>query len=262
MDDAHNSGSCLCGTVRFTAVGPMRPVIACHCTQCRRTSGHYWAASSVPHDRFRLTGEDGLAWFRSSPAARRGFCRRCGASLFWQPEGESTIHFAPGALDGPTGLAVGAHWFAQDGGDYYAPSGPPPPPAAGPGPALLRATCLCGGCRFTLPGPAGDITACHCTQCRKVSGHHAASFDVSEADVVWQARGTLERYRTGGGGTRGFCAACGSSLWFRSAGGGFSVEAGSVEGATGGRLSSHIFVADKGDYYLLDDGLPQFEAAG
>jgi hypothetical protein len=28
-------GSCLCGGVAFTVTGPLRPVVACHCTQCR-----------------------------------------------------------------------------------------------------------------------------------------------------------------------------------------------------------------------------------
>jgi hypothetical protein len=67
----------------------------------------------------------------------------------------------------------------------------------------------------------------------------------------------LKEYATAGGGRRGFCSACGSSLWFRSAAGEFSVEAGSVTGPTGGRLAEHIFVASKGDYYGIDDGLPQ-----
>jgi hypothetical protein len=248
-------GSCHCGAVAFEAEAPLRPVIGCHCTQCRRTSGHYWAATSVPHDRFRLVRERGLAWFRSSDRARRGFCRTCGASLFWQPEGEARIAFAAGALDGTTGLTLASHWRAEDAGDYYAPEGPPPP--AGPAPERLEAGCLCGACRFSLPGPAGEITACHCRQCRKLSGHYSASFDADESGVAWQARAALAEYGTPAGGRRGFCAACGSSLWFRAADGAFSVEAGAILGPTGGRLAGHIFVADKGDYYALDDGLPQ-----
>ena len=37
----------------------------------------------------------------------------------------------------------------------------------------------------------------------------------------WQARDGLAEYRTAGGGVRGFCGGCGSSLWFRAADGGF-----------------------------------------
>lgn len=113
------NGSCACGAVTFSADGPLRPVIACHCVTCRKTSGHVWAATSVPLDRFRLTRADGLAWFEATPAARRGFCNRCGSTLFWEPKGGDTISIAAGALDGPTGLHLSCHWFVAEAGDYY-----------------------------------------------------------------------------------------------------------------------------------------------
>jgi hypothetical protein len=125
-DPSPATGGCLCGAVRFQADPPLRDVVACHCTQCRKWSGHYWAATSVPRDRFRLTRDDGLAWYRASPAARRGFCEVCGASLFWEPDDEPRIAIAGGALDGPTGLAEARHIFCADKGDYYAlPKGVP-----------------------------------------------------------------------------------------------------------------------------------------
>ncbi len=253
---AIHHGSCLCGGVTFEAEEPLRSVIACHCGQCRRTSGHYWAATSASLGRFRLTKGDTLAWFRSSREATRGFCARCGASLFWKPEREARISIAAGALDGPTGLAISEHIHTAAAGDYYSPEGPPPLPV-GKSPGRLSCACLCGGCSFELPGPSGDITACHCRQCRKLSGHYSASFDADETRLHWHRRETLREYETPGNGRRGFCATCGSSLWFRSAAGEFSVEAGCVTGATGGRLIDHIFVASKGDYYEIDDGLPQ-----
>ena len=259
-------GSCQCGAVGFRAEGPFRALLACHCSQCRKTSGHFWAASSVPHERFRLLNDDGLAWFRSSARARRGFCRHCGASLFWQPEGAARISFAAGALDGEAGLVVADHWHREDCGDYYSPEGPPPAEtaatAATAAPRPLSCSCLCGGVAFALPGPAGPITACHCGQCRKLSGHYAASFDADEAGLAYSARGSLAEYATQRDGRRGFCRNCGSSLWFRAADGAFSVEAGSVDGPTGGRLAAHIFVADKGSHYTIDDGVPQFPGAG
>lgn len=246
-------GSCLCGGVAFEADPPFREVVACHCTQCRKTSGHYWAAASVPHDRFRLTEERGLAWFRSSPSALRGFCRDCGASVLWQPEGEARISFAAGCIDGPSGLTLEAHWFGEDAGDYYSPEGPPPPPSPA---ETLQGSCLCGANRFSLTGPMGAVTACHCSQCRKTSGHYAASFDADEASLIWQARKTAS-FTTPGGGRRSFCPDCGSSLGFRAADGAFSVEAGCIDNPTGGTLTRHIFTADRADYVTLDDGLPQ-----
>ena len=64
------SGSCLCGAVAFQAT-PDRHVIDCHCTQCRKQSGHFWAATFAWHRDFRLTRDEGLRWYRASPAATR-----------------------------------------------------------------------------------------------------------------------------------------------------------------------------------------------
>jgi len=262
MSGTLHRGSCHCGAVAFLAEGPLREVIACHCGQCRAWSGHFWAATSVPLDRFRLTETRGLAWFRSSDMAERGFCRICGASLFWKPDREYRISFSPAALEGPSGLHVAHHWHREDAGDYYSPDGSPPPAARADVPGRLQARCLCGGVRFTLPGPAGTVTACHCSQCRKLSGHYSASFDADEDALRYSERDTLAEYATPGGGRRGFCERCGSSLWFRAADGAFSVEAGCIAGPSGGRLAGHIFTADKGDYYTIDDGLPQAEGRG
>ena len=151
-------GGCLCGAVRFTATGPFREVVFCHCTQCRRTSGHYWASTSVPLDRLTFRADRGLRWFRSSDSAERGFCGDCGASLFWKPEGEPRMAIAAGAFDGATGFAHGPHIFTEDAGDYYAPDGPPPP-FSGIAPGQLSCQCLCGAVAFTVAGPAGHVTA-------------------------------------------------------------------------------------------------------
>lgn len=112
-------GSCLCGAVVFESDAPLRPVIACHCTQCRKTSGHFWAATSVPREALRIVKDDGLAWFQSSATARRGFCKTCGSSLFWDPVEGDAISIGAGCIDGATGVAVDCHWYVDDKGDYY-----------------------------------------------------------------------------------------------------------------------------------------------
>jgi hypothetical protein len=113
------SGSCLCGAVRFRVWGPLRDSIACHCSQCRKTSGHYWSATRAASADLELTEQRGLAWFQSSARARRGFCRECGSSLFWQPTGGSTTSIGSGTLDGPSGLRTACHIHVADKGDYF-----------------------------------------------------------------------------------------------------------------------------------------------
>lgn len=126
------TGGCLCGAVRYRVDGPLRPVVGCHCTQCRKSSGHYVAATSAPRDCVAVEGE--VTWFASSDTARRGFCATCGSSLFWDGPGENlSIH--AGTLDKPTGLTLAGHIFVGDKGDYYA-LGSDLPQAEGDDPAL------------------------------------------------------------------------------------------------------------------------------
>lgn len=110
-------GSCLCGAVHFDTVGEVRPPVACHCTQCRKTTGHFWAAHSVATDDLNVTGD--LRWYRSSDTAARGFCPECGSTLFWRLDGEGRTSFSAGAVDGPTEMTTKAHIYVADKGDYY-----------------------------------------------------------------------------------------------------------------------------------------------
>ncbi|WP_442583751.1 GFA family protein [Mesorhizobium sp. ASY16-5R] len=119
MTDTH-TGSCNCGAVRFRTAGILRGIVYCHCSQCRKQSGHFFAATSVEASRLEIDGEDAITWYAGSPQALRGFCRICGAALFWRQEGGDTVSILAGAFDKPTGLDGLMHIFAADKGDYYA----------------------------------------------------------------------------------------------------------------------------------------------
>lgn len=111
------TGSCLCGDVTFTVTGTPHDPAACHCSMCRKTSGHVWAAAIVEDAGLEISGP--VRWYQSSANARRGFCPRCGSSLFWQEIGSGQIDFALGAVDGPTGMHLHRHIYTEDKGDYY-----------------------------------------------------------------------------------------------------------------------------------------------
>ena len=113
------AGSCLCGSVRYQVTGPVRDITACHCSQCRKQSGHFWASSAAADSDFQLLNEDGLTWFRSSDFAVRGFCANCGSALFWKKDGEDRISFSSGSLDKHPGLTLSKNIFTDDKGDYY-----------------------------------------------------------------------------------------------------------------------------------------------
>lgn len=118
MSETH-SGHCLCGAVRFRTSGRLREVIACHCSQCRRQTGHFYAATNVQDDGLAVEGAESVTWYRASETASRGFCRTCGSALFWKGDGSDYTSIMAGAFDQPTGLKIGVHIFCADKGDYY-----------------------------------------------------------------------------------------------------------------------------------------------
>lgn len=114
------TGSCLCGAVRVRVDGPLRDVVNCHCTQCRKWTGHHVAASAAwKQDLDLIDPQNALKWYRSSDSARRGFCSHCGSSLFWEMDGAETLTVLAGIIDGVTGLETRAEIYVGDKGDYY-----------------------------------------------------------------------------------------------------------------------------------------------
>lgn len=115
-------GSCLCGAVSFDVTGDLPPPDACHCSYCRKHSGHFFASTDVPRAALTIHGASSLTWFRSSKKAQRGFCSTCGSSLFWDPLDQNKhdwIGVAMGAFDLPTGTRLKIHIYVADKGDYY-----------------------------------------------------------------------------------------------------------------------------------------------
>ena len=112
-------GSCLCGGVKFKVTAPLRDIIACHCSQCRKTSGNFVAATSAPIAGVNFETHETLRWYRSSDKAERGFCGACGGNLFWRKVEGDTLSIMAGMLDPPTGLKIAQHIFVADKSDFY-----------------------------------------------------------------------------------------------------------------------------------------------
>lgn len=113
------SGSCLCGAVSFEVDGPLPAPDACHCTQCRKHSGHVFVSTDVPRAAVTVRGGEHVTWYQSSEKVRRGFCRVCGSSLFWDPIFRDKLGIAMGAFAKPTDTRIAIHVHVADKGDYY-----------------------------------------------------------------------------------------------------------------------------------------------
>ena len=77
------------------------------------------------------------------------------------------------------------------------------------------------------------------------------------ANVELTASDTLVWYRSSDIAERGFCSRCGGNLFWKQRGrDAISITAGTLDTPTGLTVEEHIFVADKSDYYAIEDGLP------
>ena len=108
------SGKCLCGAVCFTATLPSKWVAHCHCTLCQRAHGagvvtwvgfeHEHVAIDDPQARLR--------WYESTPGAQRGFCGRCGSTLFFRSQNwPGELHVVRSNFDDPIDREPQVHVF-------------------------------------------------------------------------------------------------------------------------------------------------------
>lgn len=114
-----HKGSCLCKSVSFEVAGTLPEPSACHCTICRKHTGHFEAGTDVPRSQVNIHGSENITWYHSSEKVRRGFCKTCGSSLFFDPIHRDWIGISMGAFDGPTETKLTKHIFVADKGDYY-----------------------------------------------------------------------------------------------------------------------------------------------
>ncbi len=75
-------GSCLCGSVTYSARSVESGLNICHCSMCRRWVGG--PTFSVAAHGVLFQGEENIVRYPSSASAVRGFCKICGSSLFYK----------------------------------------------------------------------------------------------------------------------------------------------------------------------------------
>ena len=105
--------SCLCGGIQLKIKGPLRHVSNCHCRQCMKTHGNYATYTNALEKDIKFIKKRTLKWFKSSKKARRGFCNKCGASIFFKFLGSDDISIAAGMFQNPTKLKTTINIFVK-----------------------------------------------------------------------------------------------------------------------------------------------------
>jgi hypothetical protein len=122
----------------------------------------------------------------------------------------------------------------------------------------LTGRCNCGAVSFVGEGPFRPAKACHCKTCRRQSGHYVAATETAWSKLTISGDERIVWFSATQHARRGFCPRCGTHLFWRRTGSDrVSIWMGCLDEPTSLRLADHIFVGEKGDYYSIDDGLPQ-----
>ena len=111
--------SCLCGGIQLKTKGPLRHVSNCHCKQCMKTHGNYAAYTNTLEQDVKFIKKRTLKWFKSSKRAKRGFCKKCGASIFFKIMGAKNISIAAGMFNRPVKLKTIMNIFVKGRLGYY-----------------------------------------------------------------------------------------------------------------------------------------------
>ena len=76
-----------------------------------------------------------------------------------------------------------------------------------------KGQCLCGAIRFTARGVKLRMSACHCGMCRRWAG--GPFFSAVCAELDYEGEGRPRTVASSKWAERGFCAQCGSAIFYR-----------------------------------------------
>jgi hypothetical protein len=125
----------------------------------------------------------------------------------------------------------------------------------------LSGGCWCGAVRYRVADEFLYAWNCHCSRCRAATGSAFKPFagiQREKLEIVDGAGALLVKGDDVLNDTR--CASCGSLLFSVVRDGAYvHVAMGSLADAPGVRPKGHIFVGSKAPWFVITDGLPQFE---
>lgn len=117
--------------------------------------------------------------------------------------------------------------------------------------------CACGGVRYRVTGELRNVANCHCEPCRRITGHFMAATAARADTVEFDRDDTLTWYESTSTVSYGFCASCGSTLFWRAADKPeqLSIAAGTLDPPTGLRTTHALFGDHASDYHELDESI-------
>ncbi len=120
-------------------------------------------------------------------------------------------------------------------------------------------SCLCGAVTFQGQRSNRGVGVCHCKMCRVQNSGPLMAVRFEGGVTLTEARG-LKWFASSDIGKRGFCAECGSTLFWSApdaADGDWDVSVGTLDDAADEKIFEHIFVEFQPAYYDFADDTPR-----
>lgn len=113
----------------------------------------------------------------------------------------------------------------------------------------LRGRCLCGAVALSLEPTNRHVSACHCRMCRTWGGGPLMVVE-SKKPPRFEGEDHIRVYPSSDWAERGFCADCGTHLFYRLKGGSLhAVPVGLLEADPGWQFTEQVFIDEKPDFY-------------
>lgn len=273
-----NTGSCLCGAVRWRMEGPYARMTNCHCSMCRKAHAAPFATYiRTDSDKFELlSGAESVTVYEASDNFKRRFCAHCG-SVLWIGEGDQ-IGVAAGCLDDDPGIRPQHHIFTASKAPWHVIADDLPqfdeypdgveravierPRQSASETGVLHGSCLCGGIAFTAEPPILAVYNCHCSRCQKARGaaHTTNGFVDPKGLHFTRGEDLLDYYKVPDAKffAQAFCRTCGSGMPNRDlTRDRVGIPFGALDTDPGQGAGDHIYCGSKAPWHTIAGDLPQ-----
>ena len=119
--------------------------------------------------------------------------------------------------------------------------------------------CQCGAVRYRASAMLDNAHLCHCRMCQKATGNLFAALVAAPNDALVFTRGTPAVFRSSEHVERGFCADCGTPLFYRGNSGRTNLTIGSLDDPAAFPPVTQMGAEARMPWF---DGLPEIEDLG
>lgn len=124
-------------------------------------------------------------------------------------------------------------------------------------------SCLCTAVRFTAGGLPATVCVCHCTICRRSVGSAGVAWATFRRDAL-RVEGEVAWHRSSEHARRGFCGACGTSLFFETSREPHAIDVTVATLTEADKVTPryHSWAPNKLAWETLADNLPRYREDG